>query len=127
MKNILILLLAFLCIPVWGTNDEKKKPSQPTQIELVGMLETSDLRSLIFPVEAFEDDVTLAITTWQAMDGATVTISGVNGIVFSQSFSLSGGNTEIIDISNYSNGTYTLIISTPQGTYLTGTFEIGNF
>ena len=84
-------------------------------------------RSSVNFIEAFEDDVTLAIITWQAMDGATVTISGVNGIVFSQSFSLSGGNIEIIDISNYSNGTYTLIISTPQGTYLTGTFEIGNF
>ena len=124
MKNILILLLAFLCIPVWGTNEEKKKP---TRIELAEELASDKGRSSVNFIEAFEDDVTLAIITWQAMDGATVTISGVNGIVFSQSFSLSGGNTEIIDISNYSNGTYTLIISTPQGTYLTGTFEIGNF
>ena len=124
MKNILILLLAFLCIPVWGTNEEKKKP---TRIELAEELASDKGRSSVNFIEAFEDDVTLAITTWQAMDGATVTISGVNGIVFSQSFSLSGGNIEIIDISNYSNGTYTLIISTPQGTYLTGTFEIGNF
>ena len=124
MKNILILLLAFLCIPVWGTNEEKKKP---TRIELAEELASDKGRSSVNFIEAFEDDVTLAIITWQAMDGATVTISGVNGIVFSQSFSLSGGNIEIIDISNYSNGTYTLIISTPQGTYLTGTFEIGNF
>ena len=124
MKNILFLLLAFLCVPVWGTNEEKKKP---TRIELAEELASDKGRSSVNFIEAFEDDVTLAITTWQAMDGATVTISGVNGIVFSQSFSLSGGNIEIIDISNYSNGTYTLIISTPQGTYLTGTFEIGNF
>ena len=124
MKNILFLLLAFLCVPVLGTNEEKKKP---TRIELAEELASDKGRSSVNFIEAFEDDVTLAIITWQAMDGATITISGVNGIVFSQSFSLSGGNTEIIDISNYSNGTYTLTISTPQGTYLTGTFEIGNF
>ena len=104
-----------------------KKKKKPTRIELAEELASDKGRSSVNFIEAFEDDVTLAIITWQAMDGATITISGVNGIVFSQSFSLSGGNTEVIDISNYSNGTYTLTISTPQGTYLTGTFEIGNF
>ncbi len=123
MKNILFMLLAFLCLPSWGADEPKKK--EPTQIDLVGRLESDNERSLIFPLEAFENDVELNLTCWQTINNATVTITGINGIIFSQVFSLGESCTESIPLNGYARGTYTLVISTPQGTYLTGVFEIG--
>ena len=123
MKNILFMLLAFLCLPSWGADEPKKK--EPTQIDLVGRLESDNERSLIFPLEAFENDVELNLTCWQTINNATVTITGINGIIFSQVFSLGEGCTESIPLNGYARGTYTLVISTPQGTYLIGVFEIG--
>ncbi|MBR0543738.1 MAG: DUF3244 domain-containing protein [Bacteroidaceae bacterium] len=40
------------------------------------------------------------------------------------SSSLASQQVVSFDISNYRNGTYTLVISTPQGTYLTGVFDV---
>ena len=123
MKNILFVLLAFLCLPSWGADEPKKK--EPTKIDLVGRLESDNERSLIFPLEAFENDVELNLTCWQTINNATVTITGINGIIFSQVISLEEGCTQSILLNGYARGTYTLVISTPQGTYLTGVFEIG--
>lgn len=61
MKNILLMLLAFLCLPSWGADEPKKKP---TKIDLVGVLESNDERSLILPLEAFENDAELNLTSW---------------------------------------------------------------
>ena len=122
MKNILFLLLAFLCLPSWGADEPKKK--EPTQIDLVGRLESDNERSLIFPLEAFENDVELNLTSWQTINNATITITGINGIMFSQVISLSEDCTESITLKGYAPGTYTLVISTPQGTYLSGMFAI---
>ena len=120
MKIILFLLLAFLCLPSWGADEPKKK--EPTQIDLVGRLESDNERSLIFPLEAFENDAEVNLTSWQTINNATIIIIGINGIMFSQVISLGEGCTESISLNGYASGTYTLVISTPQGTYLSGMF-----
>lgn len=125
MKHLLFLILVLLCVPGWSTNEEKKKDEKvPTKIELAEELSTVDGRSLILPVEAYENDALLTITTWQTMYDANVTISSAHGIIFCQSLTLMENDTEAFDISGYANGIYTLTITTPQGTYLSGMFEI---
>ena len=122
MKNILFVLLAFLCLPSWGADEPKEK--EPTKIDLVGRLESDNERSLIFPLEAFENDVELNLICWQTINNATVTITGINGIIFSQVFSLGEGCIESIPLNGYIAGIYTLTIATPSGTYLSGMFTI---
>ena len=125
MKHLLFLILTLVCVSGWSTNEEKKKEEkEPTKIELTGELSSNDIRSLIRPLEAYENDALLTITTWQTMYDANVTISGVYGIMLSQSLSLMENDTETFDISGYANGIYTLTITTPQGTCLSGMFEI---
>lgn len=121
MKNILFMLLAFLCLPSWGADEPKKKP---TKIELDGRLESNDERALILPLEAFENDTEVNLTCWQTINNATITITGINGTMFCQVISLGEGCTETISLNGYAPGTYTLVISTPQGTYLSGMFVI---
>ncbi|MBQ3610162.1 MAG: DUF3244 domain-containing protein [Bacteroidaceae bacterium] len=122
MKNILFLLLAFLCLPSWGADEPKKK--EPTQIDLVGRLESDNERSLIFPLEAFENDVELNLISTRAMTDVTITVSGIHGVLFSQVLSLEEGGIECISLSDCTAGTYTLTIVTPNGTYLSGMFTI---
>ena len=125
MKHLLFLFLTLVCVSGWSINEEKKKDEKvPTKIELAGELSSNDIRSLILPLEAYENDALLTITTWQTMYDANVTISGIHGIIFSQSLTLMENDTETFDISGYANGIYTLTITTPQGTYLSGMFEI---
>jgi len=125
MKHLLFLFLTLVCVSGWSINEEKKKEEkEPTKIELTGELSSNDIRSLILPLEAYENDALLTITTWQTMYDANVTISGIHGIIFSQSLTLMENDTETFDISGYANGIYTLTITTPQGTYLSGMFEI---
>lgn len=36
MKHVLFLLLAFITIPAWGTVNEDKKETYPTEIQILG-------------------------------------------------------------------------------------------
>lgn len=121
MKNIIISMFVFLCIPIWATNEENK---QPTKIELAGELSTHNERSLIIPLEAFENDVTLTFIVYNEMGAANIIINSPNGIMHNQTLYLSPNDIETIDISNYTNGIYTLVITTSQSTNLTGIFEV---
>lgn len=45
MKHVLFLLLAFITIPTWGTVNEDKKETYPTEIEIMGTFE--DRKSVV--------------------------------------------------------------------------------
>ena len=121
MKNVLLVLLAFFCLPGWSVNDEKE---ETTKIELAGELASHNERSLIFPIEAYENNLKLSLFVLDTMENVTLTIYNGITVVYSQTSTLLRDNWEIVSLNNYPNGIYTLVITTPQGTYLTGVFEI---
>lgn len=63
--------------------------------------------------------------SYDAYSNVSIRILDTNGWVMNDYTSgLSPLQTISFDISSYSEGTYTLVITTPQGTYLTGVFEV---
>ena len=55
------LLLAFITIPAWGTVNEDKKETYPTEIQIMGKFEDHKDRSLVLPLEAYLDGLNLPL------------------------------------------------------------------
>lgn len=95
-------------------------------IKLDGDTEDENNKSLTFPFGAYQED-NLEVCVISYDDCPMVTLSIIdaygNGID-TLSSALTSLQVVTFDISNYSNGTYTLVITTPTGTYLTGMFEV---
>ena len=125
MKHVLFLLLAFITIPTWGTANEDKKETYPTEIEIMGTFEDHKDRSLVLPLEAYLDGSQLTLTFFDAIEDVTISILGNSGTVETRTVSFTDFQTEIFDISRYAAGNYSLLITTPRGTYLSGNFKIG--
>ena len=60
-----------------------------------------------------------------AIEDVTISILGNSGTVETRTVSFTDFQTEIFDISRYAAGNYSLLITTPRGTYLSGNFKIG--
>lgn len=125
MKHVLFLLLAFITIPIWGTVNEDKKETYPTEIQIMGKFETHKDRSLVFPLEAYLDGSQLTLTFFDAIEDVTISILGNSGTVETRTVSFTDFQTETFDVSRYAVGSYSLLITTPRGTYLSGNFKIG--
>ncbi len=95
-------------------------------IDLKGDMEDEREKSLVLPFKAFQvDNAEIFVMSYNVHSAVTMRIIDVNGITVDiYSSSLTSQQIISFDISNYPNGTYTLVISTPQGTYLTGVFEV---
>ena len=95
-------------------------------IELKGDMEDDRQKSLVFPFGAYQvDNTEVCVVSYDTHSATTISIVDVRGATIdSCSSSLSSQQVVSFDVSNYANGIYTLVITTPQGTYLTGTFEI---
>ena len=118
-------LLAFLPMKAFVSSDvhrvEEKK-----DIDLEGDMEDERNKSLLLPFDAFQvDNSEICVMSYDAHSAVTIRIMDASGTTMdTQSLSLGSQQVVSFDISSYSNGTYTLVISTPQGTYLSGMFEI---
>ena len=95
-------------------------------IDLEGDMEDERNKSLLLPFDAFQvDNSEICVMSYDAHSAVTIRIMDAGGTMMdTQSLSLGSQQVVSFDISSYPNGTYTLIISTPQGTYLSGMFEI---
>lgn len=118
------LLLAFITIPAWGTVNEDKKETYPTEIQILGKFEDHKDRSLFLPLEAYLDGAQLTLTFFDAIEDVTVSIVGNSGTVETRTVSFNDFQTEIFDVSRYAAGNYSLLITTPRGTSLSGNFKI---
>ncbi|WP_455660275.1 DUF3244 domain-containing protein [Phocaeicola faecalis] len=125
MKHVLFLLLAFITIPTWGTANEDKKETYPTEIEIMGTFEDHKDRSLVLPLEAYLDGSQLTLTFFDTIKDVTISIVGNSGTVEARTVSFTNFQTETFDVSRYAVGSYSLLITTPRGTYLSGNFKIG--
>lgn len=102
------------------SNEDKK------EIELQGTTEGDRPKSLIIPFEASQiGNSSICITSLQHCTAVTIYIMDAYGCTIdTHSSFLMPQQTLTFDISGYANGIYTLAITTPQGTYLSGMFEI---
>lgn len=95
-------------------------------IKLDGDTEDENNKSLTFPFGAYqEDNLEVCIISYDDCPMVTLSIIDAYGnAIDTLSSALTSLQVVTFDISNYSNGTYTLVITTPTGTYLTGMFEV---
>ncbi len=114
----------FITIPAWGTVNEDKKETYPTEIQILGKFEDHKDRSLFLPLEAYLDGAQLTLTFFDAIEDVTVSIVGNSGTVETRTVSFNDFQTEIFDVSRYAAGNYSLLITTPRGTSLSGNFKI---
>lgn len=121
MKKFLALfLLVMIAIPSLA----KVQWELPRDILIEGSVESERGRSLSFPLEAtlLEDQV--SVTFFEALSDVTLTITSETGVMQARTVSFIDFQTEILSVSNYPKGEYTLSITTPRGTDLHGSFII---
>ena len=66
----------------------------------------------------------LILTFFDAIEDVTVSIVGNSGTVETRTVSFNDFQTEIFDVSRYAAGNYSLLITTPRVTSLSGNFKI---
>ena len=120
-----VLLLAILPIQAFVLSNTLKVEDKK-DIELKGDTEDDNTKSLHLPYGAYQmDNQEVCVMPYGAYSNVSIRILDTNGWVMDDYTSgLSPLQTISFDISNYPAGTYTLVITTPQGTYLTGVFEV---
>jgi hypothetical protein len=120
-----VLLLVVLPIQAFVLSNTLKVEDKK-DIELKGDTEDDNTKSLHLPYGAYQmDNQEVCVMPYGAYSNVSVRILDTNGWVMDDYTSgLSPLQTISFDISNYPAGTYTLVITTPQGTYLTGVFEV---
>ena len=126
-KMLMIALgITFSISTVYGSSlqGEPTTKEEPTIIEILGLFETHKDRSLVLPLEAYLDGRQLTLTFFDAIEDVTVSIVGNSGTVETRTVSFNDFQTEIFDVSRYAAGNYSLLITTPRGTSLSGNFKI---
>ena len=123
---MIALCITFSISTVYGSSlqGEPTTKEEPTIIEILGLFETHKDRSLVLPLEAYLDGRQLTLTFFDAIEDVTVSIVGNSGTVETRTVSFNDFQTEIFDVSWYAAGNYSLLITTPRGTSLSGNFKI---
>ena len=123
--TLLLSLSAILPMKAFKSSDVSRVEDKK-DVKLDGRTEDDDKKSLTLPFGAYQED-NLEIGVISYDDCPTVTLSIIDAYghtIDTLSSALATLQVVTFDISNYSNGTYTLVITTPTGTYLTGMFEV---
>lgn len=118
-KSLCCIIFIMLCIPTNGTILEKK----PSEIELAGKCERHKNRSLILPLEVYIDSNQVRVTFFESMENVTISIIGDEGVMETRTVSFADFQTEVFDVGPYTTGSYNLLITTPRGTNLSGSFR----
>lgn len=116
---VVLPMQAFVLSNTFRVEDKK-------DIELKGDTEDDNTKSLIFPFGAYQvDNQKVCIMSYDTYSNIRIHIFDSSGQTM-DCFDSSLASMQIVsfDINGYPNGTYTLTISTPQGTNLTGVFEV---
>ena len=120
-----VLLLAVLPMQAFVLSNALRVEDKK-DIELKGDTEDERDKSLLLPFGAYQiDNAEVCVMSYDFCSSATICILDASGQTMDCfASSLSSMQVVSFDINGYPNGTYTLVISTPQGTYLTGVFEV---
>ena len=123
--TFLLLLIAINPMKAFESSDVLRVEDKK-DINLDGKTEDERNKSLTLPFGAYqEDNLEVCIISYDDCPMVTLSIIDAYGNgIDTLSSALTSLQVVTFDISNYSNGTYTLVITTPTGTYLTGMFEV---
>ena len=129
MKTKIITFFMFLLavLPINAlVSSNGIKVEDKKDIELKGTTEDDRKKSLVLPFGAYQiNNTEVCVVSYDFCSSATICILDASGQTMDCfASSLSSMQVVSFDINGYPNGTYTLVISTPQGTYLTGVFEV---
>jgi len=123
--TFLLLLIAINPMEAFESSDVLRVEDKK-DINLDGKTEDDRNKSLTLPFGAYqEDNLEVCIISYNDCPAVTLSIIDAYGnTIDTLSSALTSLQVVSFDISGYSHGTYTLVISTPTGTYLTGMFEV---
>lgn len=123
--TFLLLLIAIYPMKAFESSDVYRVDNKK-DIELEGDTEDERQKSLTLPFGAYlEDNLEVCVISYDDCPMVTLSIIDAYGnTIDTLSSALTSLQVVTFDISNYSNRTYTLVITTPTGTYLTGMFEV---
>lgn len=123
--TFLVLLLAVLPMQAFVSFNFSEVEDRK-DIKLKGDTEDEIEKSLHISFGVYQvDNQEVCVMSYDAYSNVSIRILDANGWVMDDYTSgLSSLQTISFDISSYLVGTYTLIITTPQGTYLMGVFEV---
>ena len=123
--TFLLLLIAINPMKAFESSDVLRVEDKK-DINLDGKTEDDRNKSLTLPFGAYqEDNLEVCIISYDDCPMVTLSIIDAYGnAIDTLSSALTSLQVVSFDISGYSHGTYTLVISTPTGTYLTGMFEV---
>ena len=123
--TFLLLLIAIYPMKAFESSDVLRVEDKK-DINLDGKTEDDRNKSLTLPFGAYqEDNLEVCIISYDDYPMVNLSIIDAYGnTIDTLSSALASLQVVTFDISNYSNGTYTLVITTPTGTYLTGMFEV---
>ena len=108
-----------------SSNNGKKTPTNdPIYLILLGECEEDFPRSVSVPFEAYIQDGVLTVGSLTDLSDVTVAVYNGNVAMYMQTCDMYFMGTTAIPVSSYPAGTYTLLLTTPRGTYVYATFQL---
>ena len=108
-----------------GKVDNDKTPTNdPIYLILIGECEEDFPRSLNLPFEAFLQDGQLTIGSLADLSDVTVTLYSDDTVMYTLTRDFFFMDSMVIPVGGYPSGGYTLLLTTPGGTYIHGTFTL---
>ena len=116
MRTTIIAIILLLCIPLCSF--AKKK------IDLHGEYERARTRMPSILPKASLDENSISVEFYNSIADVTITIIDPYGEIEKRTLSSANFQTERFEVDEYSQGMYSITITSPGGTNLYGTFYI---
>lgn len=128
MKYLFMLLAMFFMANVMPAQAESDNPEDPDVhiiIKLEGETEDDRNKSLILPYEAWQSGKTVYVVSHNDVPSVTYTVLSPSGAVVDCYTGFATAMQPVtLTAAGYESGVYTLLITTPAGTYIYGTFSL---
>lgn len=124
MMLLLMVITASNQVYAQKVNNDEIPTNDPIYLVLLGESETDFPRAISLPFEAFVQDGQLTIGSLSDLSDVTVTLSRDEAVVYTQTRDFGFMDTLVIPVSGYPEGEYLLLLTTPRGTYVYGTFRL---
>ena len=128
MKYLFMLLTMFFManvMPVQAQSNNSEDPDVHIIIKLEGETEDDRNKSLILPYEAWQSGQTVYVVSHNNVPDVTYTILSPSGAVVDRYTGTAVQMQPVaLNASGHESGVYTLLITTPAGTYIYGTFSL---
>lgn len=116
MRALIITTILLLCIPAYGITKKK--------IELQGEYERARTRMPGILPKASLNENSISVEFYNSIADVTITIIDPYGEIEKRTLSSANFQTERFEVDEYSQGMYSITITSPGGTNLYGTFYI---